>query len=285
MTKDIIATSSSKPSKWASIPSLRLPEQHLKLDSRLEQLDQNAIARLYVLRSGLALAKPPITMSRFSFSMKRLGSFLLKALMTLLMEAGCYLAIILVALGVALSFYSVTLLVGIALAIVILASIATMFSSSLDVFKILQGHLLDLRPMPLTGLDFAIAHWGGQMLLSKLDHQFPAASLWRCCRDMEKRLEKCTGWTYYPSTFGTSFSDGVERGEVILTDEDGNPVLKDQFNVTSDVFTYSGRLDYLAALWGEYLEVWWPDQPWEGEARRAALPSRAQRAAEAGRVV
>lgn len=281
MTKDITSTSSSKPGKWASIPSLRLPEPHLKLDPRLGELDQNAIARLYILRSGRPLIEQQSGLSRF---MSGLGDFSWAMLKALFKVPGFF------ATGGAFGVFLLYLISGIWMAVVVAVLILACFISyamraPLDYFKILGKHLNDLRPLPLSGLDYAIAHWGGNMLHDSFSRQFPANALYRCCHEMEQKLEACTGWTYYPSTFRVKFSDGVERGEIILEDEDGRAVLKDQFSITSDVFTYSGRLDYLAALWREYLEVWWPDQPWEGEARRAALPSRARRAAEAGRVV
>lgn len=143
-------------------------------------------------------------------------------------------------------------------------------------FAILEKRLMELRAVPITAEDYALAHWGGYLLLDPYWRKLPATALWTACREMEMRLEKLTGWSYYPSTFSVHLQDDLERGK-IPGREEGGPSIKDQFEIPESSFAYSKRLDYLAALWREYLEVWWPNQPGEGEARRATLPSRAQR--------
>lgn len=258
------------PGKWGKIVVPSLPEQHLKLEPRLASLGENAILRFVMFTSGRAPARDDdrkrVLIGRIRNGF--IGSWLMFFILQQLYAAG------LITFNLRSPVFWIAVTIASA---VLVAQIASHFlDHTRTLFDILEKRLMELRSVPITPEDYALAHWGGYLLLDPFWQKFPASALSTACKEMEIRLSGQTGWSYYPSTFGIRFCDELERGGLNV-DHASGAALKDQFNLSAEKFSYSKRLDYLTALWREYLEVWWPNQPGEGEARRATLPSRTQK--------
>jgi len=262
--------SAFKPGKWGKIVPPRLPEEHLALEPRLATLNENAILRFIMFASGRKPAQ--------SDDWKRIWvgkiKFGLAGSVGLILMFGQNFANAIGQLYVGSPIFWI--IVTLAMVSIIATAAYHLLNHTRTLFAILEKRLMELRAVPITAEDYALAHWGGYLLLDPYWRKIPATALWTACREMEMRLEKLTGWSYYPSTFGIQFNDDLGRGKIV-SEYSGEMILKKQFDITESTFSYTKRLDYLAALWREYLEVWWPNQPGEGEARRATLPSRAQK--------
>ncbi|MBI3735300.1 hypothetical protein HY256_02165, partial [Candidatus Sumerlaeota bacterium] len=270
------------PGRWGKIPPPRLAEEYLHLEPRLRGLEENVLERLYIFRTrrNPLRERPQEKQNQKSFALKKMISrsgwiFVTRFpwLMPLL-----YITFFGTSLPLQLEWVTIVIIVVFVLVLGPRGlGLADYFKG--DLFSVVKNHIGDLRALPITGDDYAIAHWGGRLLHDRKWRMFPALALEACRAELQFRLERHTGWSYYPSTFDLRLTDKLSRGE-LPTDGDGRPVFGDEFALAPDAYNYTERLNYLAALWREYLEVWQPDQPAEAAERIATVPSRARRRVE-----
>ncbi len=261
----------SRLGRWESIPPPKLEEKYLRLDPRLAGLEENALARLHMFRTG---RRPSPTSANIIPPWMRA----IIVVVLILIVVALLLWLLIHGWLPEVSLVFIIYLTMISVSIVQRGGEPLLIGGVLrnDFFKTIRHYLGDLRTMPLTGEDYAVAHWGEKLLHHRVLKTFPALALFQCVMEIQARIEQCTGWSYYPSTFGLMISDRLENGDLFLTDQrNGMPMIADQFRVPPQDFNYAQRLSFLAALWKEYLVVWQPDQPTEDEERRAMLPSRA----------
>jgi len=255
MATDSSRASNPKTSRWGNCAVPELPEDYFILDARLRDLPNNPIVRLYVFKSTNPPIAPLASPNGVRPKPPQQFHMLWDMLIEICVMVGIIIGMFWVENGVGLRTIYGCLFLAVVAPLLIWIGIRA-YRRSNAYFYFMQQNWAELRILPITDSDFALAHWGIRLIFDSDSQCYPATALWHCCTEIERRLKRQKGVTISTRTYNLHMGDAVERGSAKVVDGEGHPTIKDQFRLTSDTFNYANRLRYLAALWGDYKQTY-----------------------------